>query len=268
MAMHTAVIDGRRVAYDDARPARPGSARPLLLVHGFTGGRDDWAGVLPTLAEDRRVVAVDLPGHGDSEGPDDEAAYTLGALAGWVLQAMDELELGDDVHLLGHSMGGLVVQRVAAAASQRLRSLVLFSTGLGACGEIAEDLARLAAAVRDDGLAAAWDKLQVELPERDAARAAGLRRRWLGMQPAAVVAGVRNLTTAVPLGAFLRGIDVPVLVLHGADDDRWTPADQRRLAGTVNGARYAVVADAQHSAQVENPTGWLEVVRPWLATIG
>jgi hypothetical protein len=87
-AMPTMTLEDRTVAFDRAGE---GSATPLLLVHGFTGGKDDFAGVLPALAEDRPVVAVDLPGHGGSEGADDPAAYDLFAVAGWVLRFADAL---------------------------------------------------------------------------------------------------------------------------------------------------------------------------------
>lgn len=253
-------LDGRAVTYDEAG-AGPGL--PLLMVHGFTGGREDFGSVLGGLAQDRRVVAVDLPGHGGSEGPDDEGAYGLGALAGWVLRVATALGL-DELHLLGHSLGGLLAQRAAAASSQRLRSLVLAGTGLGALREeAAARVVRIAVAARDEGpeaaVAATFDDQQPAPDER--ARALERFRRLL---PAAVVGGARNLIGAEPLGAFLRGIDVPVLVLHGDADEHWTAAEQRLLAATVAGAQRVVVPDAGHNPHLERPDAWLALVRGFL----
>jgi pimeloyl-ACP methyl ester carboxylesterase len=262
--MRTITVDGRTAAYDEHGDGR---GTPLLCVHGFSGGRGDFTGVLPALAAGRRALAVDLPGHGASEGPDDPAAYGLAGLAGWVLDVLDALDLGE-VHLLGHSLGGLVAQRVAQRASQRLRSLVLMDTGLGAVREeVGERIVRIAVAARDHGPEAALEVAiaasgdGADVPEEE--RRAGLAR-FRSVVPAAMVGEASSLLGAVPVSAFLRGIDVPVLVLHGADDDVWLPAEQALLARTAAGAELAVVPDAAHSPQRENPQAWLEAVGGFL----
>ncbi|MPZ74064.1 MAG: alpha/beta fold hydrolase [Nitriliruptorales bacterium] len=263
----TTTVDGRVTTYHEAGD---GGGHPILLVHGYTGSADDFDPVLGGLAMDRRVVAVDLPGHGGSEGPDDEDVYGLTASSAWLLRFADAVGL-DEFHLLGHSMGGLVVQRTAAAASQRLYSLVLMATGLGALREEACDLVvRMAVAARDHGIQAAWREVQSRPPRSVAAavdpvREEFVRRRFMAFKPAALVGGARNLIAAEPLGAFLRGIDIPVLVIHGEHDDAWTPAEQALLARTIRRARHVVVPGAVHSPQWENTDYWLKSVRTFLS---
>lgn len=255
-------LDGRRVAYDERGG---GAAPPLLCVHGFTGSKEDWAAVIGRLAADRRVVAVDLPGHGGSAGSDDPADYGLGAVAQWVLRFLDAVGM-PEAHLCGHSLGGLVVQRTAAAASQRLRSLVLVDTGLGAVREdVAERAAALAAAAAEGGATAAY-ALASEMgePGSDPAREAFIEQRFLTLEPAAIVGGASSLITALPLGAFLRGVDLPVLVIGGADDQEWTPREQELLAEATAGAEHAVVPAAAHTPQVENPTAFAAAVGDFL----
>ncbi len=262
-------VDGAAVATLD-RGDGPGA--PLLCVHGFTGSKEDFEPVLDTLAAERRVVTVDLPGHGGTPGPDDPAAYGLEAAAGWVLRAADTLQLGE-CHLLGHSLGGLIVQRAAAAASQRLRSLILADTGLGAQREErAAHKIRIAVTTRDAGLetalAVAREPVGDPSPrsiDEDPERQAFERSRFLALNPAAVIGEVRALISAAPLGAFLRGIDIPVLVLHGEDDESWTATEQALLVASVAGAEHAVIADAAHSPQLENAKAWLAVVGDFLA---
>ncbi|HVM21442.1 MAG TPA: alpha/beta fold hydrolase [Egibacteraceae bacterium] len=262
----TTTVDGRAATYLEAGS---GPGRPLLLVHGYTGSKEDFEPVLRGLGERRRVIAVDLPGHGGSPGSDDPGAYALGPTSAWVLAFADSVGL-DDFHLLGHSMGGLVVQRVAAAASQRLLSLTLMATGMGAVrDEAAEHLTRMALAARDHGVEAAWAAGQQRPPRAiepptDPARDAFVRRRFRALSPAALVGGARNLVGAAPLGAFLRGIDVPVLVIHGEHDDAWLPSEQAELARITRGARYVVVPDAVHSPQLENAEYWLKAVTSFL----
>ena len=262
----TTTVDGRRVAY---LKSGNGRATPLLLVHGFSGSKEDFEPVVADLAADRPVIAVDQPGHGGSEGSDDPAAYGLATTSAWLLRFADELGL-EDFHLLGHSMGGLIVQRTAALASQRLLSLTLMGTGLGALREEAGDhITAVALAARDEGMQAAWDR-SLQRPARefvapaDPDRDAFCYQRFLALPPAAIVGGARNLISAAPLGAFLYGIDIPVLVIHGEHDDAWTPAEQAFLARTVAGAKLVVVPDAVHSPQLENRDYWLKAVTEFL----
>lgn len=258
-----------RVALRDARPSDGAAdgARPLVLVHGWTGSKEDFDPVLEVLSAERRVVAPDLPGHGGTPTPAGATAadHDVATTARWVVALLDALDLGE-VHLLGHSLGGLVAQRVAYLASERLASLTLVGSGIGAVGEATADrILRVALTARDEGMDAAW---AVVVDGADGGggdpREAFVRRRFLAMDPEVVLGGARALTTAAPLGAFLRGIDLPVLVCHGEGDEAWLPHEQRLAARTIAGAVYRVVPDAMHSPAVENPRGLLDVLVPFL----
>lgn len=268
--MPTLALDGRTVAYTDRGEGRDGAA-PVLCLHGWTGSKEDFDAVVGALAEDRRVVVPDLPGHQGSEGLRDEAAYGLGALAAWVLRFTDAVGLGD-VHVVAHSHGGLVAQRLAVVASQRLRSLVLVGTGVGAVREdAAEVVTRTVAAAREEGLDAAWHASRVDVPvapgaatER-AAREAFTRARFTALEPEALIGMARNLVGAAPVGAPLRGLDLPALVVTGAYDHAWLPTEQAVLARAVRGARHVVLPDADHTPQVTAPATFGRVVRGFLA---
>jgi pyruvate dehydrogenase E2 component (dihydrolipoamide acetyltransferase) len=101
----------------------------VVLLHGFGGDLNNWMFTQPALAEDYTVYALELPGHGGSSkdvGPGDVAS-----LAAAVTQFLDAQGL-ERVHLVGHSLGGLVAAKVALAAPERVRSLTLVdSAGLG-----------------------------------------------------------------------------------------------------------------------------------------
>ena len=86
--------------------------RPLMLVHGFTGAKEDFGDFLAPLAERGwHVVAPDLRGHGASGKPDDESAYTLATFAGDLFALADSLGWSRFT-LLGHSMGGMIAQHM------------------------------------------------------------------------------------------------------------------------------------------------------------
>lgn len=119
-------LDGRLIRYFE----RGEGGVPLLLVHGFAGDLNNWLFNHEVLAAGRRVIAVDLPGHGEStkqleRGDLDELSTVLLAL-------LDHLDI-PVAHWVGHSMGGAVSLNAARLAPQRVRSLSLIgSAGLGA----------------------------------------------------------------------------------------------------------------------------------------
>ncbi|UFH49067.1 acetoin dehydrogenase dihydrolipoyllysine-residue acetyltransferase subunit [Pseudomonas sp. KNUC1026] len=102
---------------------------PLVLIHGFGGDLNNWLFNHAPLSEKRRVIALDLPGHGESGKA--LQAGTLDELSQAVLALLDHLGI-DKAHLAGHSMGGAVSLNLARLAPQRVASLSLIaSAGLG-----------------------------------------------------------------------------------------------------------------------------------------
>lgn len=99
----------------------PYDAPPIVLLHALGERASDWDVVAGPLAAHRRVYAVDLRGHGDSEWPGE---YSLELMRNDVLALLDTAGL-DQVDLVGHSLGGVVAYLVAAAQPGRIRSLVL-----------------------------------------------------------------------------------------------------------------------------------------------
>lgn len=119
-AYQFAEVDGIRVRY-----ARKGDgAQTVLFIHGFGGDLDNWLFNLDPLADAYTVVALDLPGHGQSSPR--LAGTTLAQMAGFVARFMDEAGI-DAAHLVGHSMGGGVAAQLAVDAPQRVLSVALVS---------------------------------------------------------------------------------------------------------------------------------------------
>lgn len=245
---------------------------PLVLLHGWTGSKEDFTQIVYPLSRHVRVVVPDLPGHGTCP-PAVGSDYSLGAHVRWVVRLLDDLGIGD-VHLLGHSHGGLISQRLAYLQAHRVRSLTLVGCGLGAVGQASRTFVEtVATTARDDGIPAAWDIIEqakdppAASPGVEESRHEYERERFLGMPADAVLGVARNLITATPLGAFTYGIDFPVLVCHGYDDTAWLPHEQRRLAQRIPTATYAVIDDARHTPMVENPVGMLRVLEPFIASL-
>jgi pimeloyl-ACP methyl ester carboxylesterase len=104
----------------------PRDASPIVLVHCFTCAIDWWDGMIPRLARDHRIVAIDLLGHGGSEKPRD--GYSIPNQADLVAQALGKLEVRDAT-VVGHSLGGSVVVALAQQSPQLVDRVVIVDTG-------------------------------------------------------------------------------------------------------------------------------------------
>ncbi len=254
----------RRVTYDAAAgplagvELAPGQARgTALLVPGYSGSKEDFGLLLaPLAAAGWRAVALDLRGQHESPGPEDEAAYTVDALARDVL---DVVRAHGRVHLVGHSFGGLVSRAAALADRSGLASLTLLSSGPAALtGPRMDVLAFLPEVLASSGLEAiadasealsAADPEAVDVPPEVRAFQ---RQRWLAGSAAGLLGMAEALRSEPDRVAPLRATGLPVLVLHGQDDDAWAPAVQADMAVRL-GADLVVVPGARHSPAAENP---------------
>ena len=99
------------------RGSGPGEP-PLLLVHGFTGHRDDFIEIAPDLAEKRRIIAPDLRGHGDSVENSGPYGWGFEQMVKDLIDLLDHLEI-DRCDLFGHSMGGMLTLRFATERRSR-----------------------------------------------------------------------------------------------------------------------------------------------------
>src|SRR5215475_5322998 len=121
--------------------------RPLLMVHGFTGAKEDFRPWLDQLADlGWHAVAPDLRGHGASSKPDEQSAYSFELLADDVLRLADLLGWHTFV-LLGHSMGGMIAQFVARRAAARLAGVILMDTTHGPVDNLDPELIEAAVSI-------------------------------------------------------------------------------------------------------------------------
>ena len=251
--------------------------RPLLLVHGFTGAKEDFGDFLVPLAERGwHVVAPDLRGHGASGKPSDESAYTLPIFAGDVLALADALGWSRFT-LLGHSMGGMIAQHMLLAAPDRIEALILMDTAHGRLEGILDEgmIERAIAFIRANGIDA-WKQMMESQADRGLSTPADLRVR--AERPGYVEFGERKLLAASPamvasvLGQFatvddrlerLAAHTTPTLVIVGEQDKPFIGPSER-MADVMPGASLAVIPDGGHSPQFESPDAWWQALSGFL----
>jgi 3-oxoadipate enol-lactonase len=246
-----------------------GTGAPFLLVHGFGGAKEDFTDHLPALGEHATAVVFDHRGHGESDHPADEAAYSLDRLVADTLGVADALGF-PSFRLLGHSMGGMVARRLVLAHPDRVEALVLMDTASGPPPGIKPETVALGIEIaRRDGMAV-LRKVQDELDplgtpanQRLLAERPGYRefcaRKWEALSREMWIAVVSDLVRQPDQLDAMGTIACPTLVVVGEQDEMFV-APSRDMADTVPGARLVVIPDAGHSPQFENPRVWFDAV--------
>jgi pimeloyl-ACP methyl ester carboxylesterase len=237
-----------------------------VLVPGFTGSKEDFLPVLRPLADAGwLVVAYSRRGQPDSVALGGREDYAVELEGRDVLDVAalvrDGLARGLPIHLLGHSYGGIVTRAAMLTDATPFASYTMFCSGPRGWA-LTDDLPDDRPATEEQALAA----LHEQVAGARAAVGAGLE----GLDAAARFATARLADAALPglgvglltlqtvpdttedLAAVTRAQGIPVHVVHGDADDAWPIAWQRDMAERL-GARYTVVPDAGHSAQVDQP---------------
>jgi pimeloyl-ACP methyl ester carboxylesterase len=262
-------------AVHDAGEPRLGTA---LLVPGFTGSKEDFIALLEPLADaGYRAVAVDGRGQHESGGPRNESAYAQTELAQDVLALTETLrqESGDTgtaartrVHLLGHSLGGLISRTAVLRDTEPFESLTLMSSGPAAVSTGQQHrLKLLLGALPVMSMEEIWQAM-LELDPVEAADehtppavAEFLHRRWMAHVPEQLSATAQQLLAEPDRVAELAGAlsrtesgdsPLPVHVLSGSVDYAWPVPLLDEMAVRLGAAR-TVVAGAAHSPNAEDP---------------
>ena len=252
-----------------------GEGPDLLCVHGFGGAKEDFADHVDALAARWRVITVDLRGHGDSDGPSDPTTYSLDRLARDVEAVADAVGAGR-FRLLGHSMGGMVARRIVLDRPERVAALVMMSTAAGPPAGLDPALVDFGAALALDD----WDALTRVLDEAAPLKTPAYQRviderdgfadfiawKWSRVAPPMWAALAPQIVREPMDLDRLRAVTCPTLVIVG-DLDAAFYDGSLAIAEAVPGSRLAVIGDAGHHPQFEQPDAWLDAVVSFLEQV-
>lgn len=253
-----------------AHIVRGRGAETVLMLHGVGGSKECWQPQIEACAARYRAVAWDMPGYGDTPAL---AETGFSALAAAALALVDDLG-ADQVHLVGHSMGGMVALEFAATYPDRLASLVLSGTS-PAFGSPEGDWQKKFVADRLAPIDAG--KTMADLAPSLVAGLVGDDPDPDGVDLAvAAMARVPNDTYRVMMRTLvtfdrrdaLAGITAPTLVLAGEKDTNAKPAMMATMAERIPGARFETLAGAGHLANLERPAAFTRVLLEFLERCG
>jgi pimeloyl-ACP methyl ester carboxylesterase len=260
---------------EDGPPSGPPGGGTLLFLHGFGISSYTWRHIAPALAASHRVLCLDMKGFGASDKPDDPAytAYDQAALVAAFMEARDMRE----ATVVGCSFGGHVVLELFGllAGTGRIGRLVLIGgvvpgQRLSAAARVGMMLPpRFALAV----LSPAVLKMLMRFVFCDASRIAPedlaeyggslrypeARRVLLRAAPLIFAPGPNG-----PVSERLRTIDIPVLIIWGANDALIPVENAHRLAAQIRGSRLVVLPGCGHVPQEERPRETADAIAGFL----
>jgi pimeloyl-ACP methyl ester carboxylesterase len=276
-------VHDRRVTVEgmDTQYLEAGTGSPLLLLHGHEQSATSWRWVIPALARTHRVLALSLPGHGETAPAVGD--YAPGSeLARFAATFLDTLDIGPPLDLVGHSAGGMIALRLALAEPQRIRTLTLVdSAGLGRevhpllaldtlpiIGELAITISRLPGG--DLGRTTMSTAMLFAQPWRVPAEFV-TEQHALGRRP-----GQLEASTAMARALFgpngqrqilldqLPALPTPTLVIWGGCDYVLPVHQAQNAVNLLPHGRLAVIPDCGHLPHVEQPDRFAAVLSDWL----
>lgn len=253
--MKTVQIKGSSVAYIDE-----GQGEVLFLIHGFCGSSAYWSKVVPPLADQYRVIAIDLPGHGDSEVQDN--VNQIDDYADFIHQLLDSLEL-DKVTMLGHSLGGYITLAFAEKYSERLNGFSLIhSTGFPDSEEAKKGRDTSALKIDDEGIEVFIDGLIPKLfaPNNVKSHQNSVDEAIkIGYSTSPI--GAKNALMAMRDRKDRREIisitKLPVVLVAGADD-QLIPSEKTFTANGFN-VKQVLLKNVGHMSMYEAPVELVKI---------
>jgi len=256
-------VDDVEIEVDSAGQTGPA----IVLVHGLGGSRKTWASLLPLLARSARVFAPDLRGCGDSTRG--LAPWTLARAADDIEAVASELGLNDYV-LVGHSLGGVIVEDLLVRRPPAVSAAVLISTSSRLSQQATDNWLRLADSVEARGFS-----------ESPASQARGYSEDFAAAHPDIVAEHARLSATtdrnvyaaqaraasSYDYTAALASVACPVLVVQGLADRLTPPGGSVLLHRALPaGARLEMIEGGGHNLPIEKPERIAELILSVLRT--
>jgi pimeloyl-ACP methyl ester carboxylesterase len=236
-----------------------GEGPVILLTHGYSATSQMWQGQITPLSAKHKLVIWDMRGHGQSDYPEDQAAYSESETVADMAALLDHVGAKQAI-VGGLSLGGYMSLAFAATHPDRVKALLIIDTGPGFKKDEARDgwnATSLKTAERYEkvglGLLGSASAERATARHRDAVGLAKAARGMLTQKNARVIESLPN-------------IKVPSLVVVGAKDTPFLAAADY-MAAKIPGAEKAVIPDAGHAANIDQPTAFNAALDHFLAKL-
>ena len=228
----------------------------LLLTHGYSATSEMWKGQIDAFSKHHRLVLWDMRGHGQSDYPPDDAAYSEALTVGDMAALLDEVGAKRGI-IGGLSLGGYMSLAFYRTHPERTSALLIIDTGPG----FKKDDAREAWNKRALDTAARLDREGLSMLKAASRERAGANHRDAsGLARAARGMLIQRDARVIEV---LPDIKVPSLVLVGADDAPFLAASDY-MAAKIPSAKKVVIPAAGHAVNIDQPKAFIDAVLPFL----
>ena len=271
------LIHGLRYAVETIPSPVSTATNTLILLHGFTGSATSWHPYSDLLAADQKVIAIDLPGHGDTDSLDDPARYSIEHTVADIGAIQEHLHLlPAETIILGYSMGGRVA--IAAALAGVCRAVILESASPGLADDVAREQRRssdeaLAKRIESEGIASFisyWEQLPLfaGLQQLPASERQQIHAQRLQNNPVGLSNSLRGLGTGTQPSYWqqLNSLQLPVLLIVGTNDQKFVAVAQQ-MAQSLPQSQLHIVTESGHTVHREQSTQFTTVVRQFCRTL-
>ncbi|MDI6742609.1 MAG: alpha/beta hydrolase [Smithella sp.] len=235
----------------------------LFFIHGSGGNHTIWSHQYGKFHKHYNIVAVDLPGHGQSagQGENDIAAYSE-----WIKTLLQCLHL-DRTVLVGHSLGAAIALRCAISYPEQLAGIVCLGAGLKMPvnalfldylqthpPEIASEIVEMIC--------------KYSLAKENRTRLAGVLGDSIALAKTDIMNGDLLACNRLDLTGEADAIKIPTLIICGAEDKMTPPDLSRQLAARISGSTLEMIAGAGHMAMIEKPVELNNSLREFVESFG
>jgi pimeloyl-ACP methyl ester carboxylesterase len=233
-----------------------GTGPLLLLTHGYSSTSAMWQGQIEALSKRHKLVVWDMRGHGQSDYPDDPAAYSEALTIADMAALLDEVGARSAI-VGGLSLGGYMALAFYRAHPERVRALLIIDTGPG---------------FKKDEAREAWNKRAYETAERLEREGLAVLKSLSRERSDAAHRDASGLTRAARglltqrdarVIELLPNVKVPSLIVVGADDAPFLAASDY-MAAKIPAAKKVVIPAAGHAVNIDQPQAFIDAVLPFL----
>ena len=240
-----------------------GSGTPLVLVHGFLGSSDMWTPQIKFFKDNFRVIAPALPGFGNSSKIN--SCDSIECMAKVILDLLEKKEI-KKFNLLGHSMGGMIVQEMTRLAGDKILKLICYGTGpIGNIPGRFETIDQSRKKLKIDGLentahriAKTWfieeDKAKYFYLCRDAGKQTSLEAVDNGLIAMKNWNGVE----------YLQNIKNDTLIIWGDKDKAYNYNQIETLNNNISNSDLKIIKGCSHNVHLEKPDEFNKIVKEFL----
>ena len=240
-----------------------GEGYPLVLVHGFLGSSEMWCNQKDFFSKFCRVISPALPGFGESGGA--QSLDTINKMAQFVIDIIDEKKI-NKFNLIGHSMGGMVVQEITKIVGDRVNKLICFATG--SIGEIPgrfETIDETRKRLKEEGAAALFSRVPKKwfvkgdqdknyflcvnavqnVSEESADNALKAMKNWTGIEN-------------------LKNIKNETLIIWGDKDTAYNFEQVETLNKNIISSRLEIFKNCSHNVHLEEPKKFNDLIKGFI----